>query len=82
MSDTLDLFAQASLDPTERWCPICHAVVQIHEGYDLVPVCPNVYPGVSGFYVHDSCLASEREQDIYILRDRPRNLFFATRTVR
>lgn len=82
MTDTLDLFEQALPDPVDRWCPICRAMVQVHEAYDLVPVCPLVYPDVPGLYVHDACLESERVHDVYVLRDRPRNLFFATRTSR
>lgn len=79
MTETMDLFEPASLDPVDRWCPICHSEVQVHEDYDLVPVCPLVYPEVAGLYVHEACLETERAHDIYVLRDRPRNLFVSPR---
>jgi len=72
MTGTLDSFSGA---PDGRWCPICHRKVDAHQDYEIVPVCPVVYPEVRGLYVHETCIETERARDTYVVSDRPRNLF-------
>ena len=75
MTSGSDLVFEAGPRSTGRWCPICHHEVQVHHDYDLVPVCPVVYPDVPGLFVHGTCLRTERARDAYVVNAEPRSLF-------
>lgn len=48
-------------------CPICHAGIEEGASIERVPVCPVIYPRVTGLACHPACLATERERTRYLM---------------